>query len=139
MAFLVDTCVLSELLKAAPDPRVVAWASGVDERDLYLSVLTLGELRKGVAKLSDRRRRERLERWIDGDLRERFQGRIIPVCERVAARWGELSGTAEARGVRVPVVDGLLGATALVHDLTVATRNVADIEKTGARVWNPWA
>lgn len=98
----------------------------------------MGELHKGVAKLAPGHRQMKLARWIDEDLRLRFQGRVLPVTEEIGELWGQLSGKAEAEGQKLPVIDTLLGATALVHGLTVVTRNTADIERTGAPVFNPW-
>jgi predicted nucleic acid-binding protein len=101
---------------------------------LYLSVLTLGELRKGVERLADGRRRLRLENWLDSDLKLRFAGRWLPVDEEVAERWGLVT----ARGAVLPTTDGLIAATALVHGMTVVTRNAVDMAAAGALVLNPW-
>ncbi|MBI4604280.1 MAG: type II toxin-antitoxin system VapC family toxin [Planctomycetes bacterium] len=138
MVYLLDTCVLSEPLKRTPDKGVLRWMDAQDEPLLYVSVLTLGELRKGIVKLNDPRRREKLERWVEVDLAGRFQGRVLAVTERVAVLWGGICGEAEKRSEPLPVIDSLIGATAIAHSLTVATRNTADISRTGARVFNPW-
>lgn len=138
MNYLLDTCVLSELVRPQPDAGVVDWVELQDEESLCISVLTLGELHKGVAKLPDSRKRRRLARWLETDLRKRFEGRILPVGEEVAAIWGGIQGRAEARGETLPVVDSLLAATALTHDLSIVTRNTSDIERSGAQVLNPW-
>lgn len=138
MKYLLDTCVVSELVRRVPDDHVCAWVDARDEDALYLSVLTLGEVRKGIVKLADRTRRAALQAWLDRDLRDRFSGRILPVSVDVALVWGGLCGEAEGRGQPVPSIDGLIGATAIAHGLIVATRNVSDIGSTGARVHNPW-
>lgn len=138
MNYLLDTCVISELVKKKPSPNVVRWLGGCDEQTLYLSVLTLGELGKGVAKLPGSRRRNELHRWLSRDLVERFGNRTLVVDERVAAEWGTISGASEAKGASLPVIDSLIAATARVHDLVVATRNVEDIKRCGARFMNPW-
>jgi len=136
--YLLDTCVISELAKPEPDPGVVQWLSDADETGLYLSVLTLGELEKGIAKLPSSVRRRKIETWVREDLAERFRGRLLPVDEKVAERWGMLSGESESRGQPLPVIDALVAATGLVHGLTVATRNTGDLERCGARCFNPW-
>ncbi|MGI9047325.1 MAG: type II toxin-antitoxin system VapC family toxin [Burkholderiales bacterium] len=138
MSWLLDTCVVSELVKAKPQPSVVAWLEECDEASLYLSVITLGELEKGIAKLTDTRRRARLRTWVERDLANRFEGRVLSIDALVAARWGALAGASEARGVPLPVIDSLIAATCLVHDLTVVTRNTEDFERCAARCFNPW-
>lgn len=139
MSYLIETTVVSELVKTRPHPKVTAWVSRTQEHLLYLSVLTLGELRKGIVKLQDRRRREKLERWLAEDLLPRFEERVLPVSTEVASKWGEIAGEAERRGASLPVIDALIGATALAHALTVVTRNTRDIERTGAKVLDPWS
>ncbi|MBN8215764.1 MAG: type II toxin-antitoxin system VapC family toxin [Spirochaetes bacterium] len=138
MNYLLDTCVISELAKPVPEARVVEWIRSCDEDRLFLSVLTLGEIQKGISRLADGKRKNAIQRWLDGELRVRFEGRILPIDEEVALGWGLMQGEAEAKGRRVPALDGLIAATALVHQCTVATRNTADVEPTGARVFNPW-
>ncbi len=139
MNFLLDTCVVSELVSKAPDRKVLTWLDGLDEFRLYLSVLTLGELHQGVAALAAGARQKRLAEWIDRDLVPRFGGRILPISEDVATHWGRFAGDARRRGAKMPVIDSLLGATAVVHGLTFATRNTRDVRGTGARVFDPWA
>lgn len=139
MKFVLDTCLISELVCAAPDPSVIAWLSEQQEQYLFLSVLTLGELRKGIERLPEGRKRTRLTTWIDGDLKLRFTGRLLPVDEDVAERWGLVCAQAGAQGITVPVLDGLIAATALVHGMTVVTRNVSDMAATGALLFSPWA
>ena len=138
MNFLLDTCVLSELVKPQPEPKVVQWVGDRDEYRLFLSVVTIGELHKGVAKLPHGPRRTGLESWVARDLTARFDKRILPVDIRVAAAWGVMLGEAEAKGSPLPVVDALISATASVHGCVVVTRNVADFERTGIEVEDPW-
>jgi predicted nucleic acid-binding protein len=138
VTFLLDTCVISELVKPRPDERVVRWVDAVDERKLFLSVLTVGELEKGIAKLPESPRKASLRDWLENDLAERFAERILPVDAAVAVAWGRIQGAAERAGLKLPVIDSLLAATAEVHGLTLATRNVADFERCGAAVFNPW-
>ena len=134
--FLLDTNIISELVKARPEPRVTAWIENIDESLLYLSVLTLGEIRKGITSLGDGARRVSLEAWLDGDLALRFSDRILSIDLDVADRWGRIAGN--TRKKPLPVIDGLLAATALHYDLTLVTRNIADITGSGVAVFNPW-
>jgi toxin FitB len=138
VSFLLDTCVLSELARPEPDAGVVQWLGEADETRLFLSVLTLGELEKGIARLPSSARRRKIEKWVRQDLAERFSGRLLAVDQRVAERWGRLSGESESRGEPLPVIDALLAATGLEHGLEVVTRNVTDLERCGARCVNPW-
>jgi toxin FitB len=137
--YLLDTCLISELVRARPHAAVPGWIDAQQESHLFLSVLTLGELRKGVELLEDGAKRARLASWLEGDLLLRFAGRLLPVDEEVADRWGMLTAQAAARGLTVPVIDGLIAATALVHGMTVVTRNVSDMQAAGAPVFNPWS
>lgn len=139
MRYILDTCTISELVRPQPSPAVTDWVDSQQEEHLYLSVLTLGELRKGVERLTDGRRRLRLENWLDSDLKLRFAGRWLPVDEEVAERWGLVTAQAAARGAVLPTTDGLIAATALVHGMTVVTRNATDMAAAGALVLNPWA
>jgi predicted nucleic acid-binding protein len=138
LSYLIDTCVISELVRAEPSAAVVEWIASVDEDRLYVSVLTLGELHKGVAKLTDPVRARRLRLWLEHDVVARFEGRILPVDASVASRWGKLSGEAMTGGLTLPVIDALLAATAQQHALTVVTRNVKDLERCGVEILNPW-
>lgn len=138
MRFLLDTCVISELVKPRPEAKVVRWIDSVEERKLFLSVLTLGELEKGITKLPDSPRRDLLREWLEQDLVERFAKRILPIDAAVSSAWGKMQGEAERGGTKLPVIDSLLTATVQVHRLTLATRNVADFERCGAALYNPW-
>ncbi len=136
--FLLDTNVISELIKPRPEPSVTTWIETVDETLLHLSVLTLGEIRRGVASLPQARRRARLEAWLETDLRFRFHGRILSVDDKVADRWGLLTAQALKRGIVLPVIDALLAATALQHNLTFVTRDSGNVAAAGVAVFNPW-
>jgi predicted nucleic acid-binding protein len=138
LSFLLDTCVISELVKAEPNVSVLAWLQDADEDSLFLSVLTLGELEKGIARARDLLRKAKLINWVHRDLAERFRGRVLPIDVRIAERWGALVGESERRGAPLPVIDSLLAATSLQHDLTIVTRNTADMRRCGARCLNPW-
>jgi hypothetical protein len=135
MNYLLDTSAVSEVVKPQPDSAVIEWLAEADEEALYLSVLTIGELEKGIAKLADGRRRTRLHAWVRRDLVARFAGRLLPVDLRVADRWGALAG----EGLPLPVMDSLIAATCLVHDLTAVTRNRTHFERCGVECFNPWS
>jgi hypothetical protein len=136
--YLLDTCLISELVKESPNASVLGWLDKQDEDQLYLSALTIGELQKGISKLADARKKEELQIWLSSDLGSRFERRILNIDTEVAVRWGELIGEAERRGKRLPVIDSLIAATAAVHNLTVVTRNTGDLEECAVRVLNPW-
>jgi toxin FitB len=136
--FLLDTNVVSELIKPKPDPKVTAWVEAAEENLFRLSVLTLGEIRKGINSLPDSARRAALESWLNHDLLIRFAHRILDVDQAVADRWGRLAANALAAKQLLPVIDGLLAATAIHHNLTLVTRNAKDVSPTGVPVINPW-
>ena len=136
--FLLDTNVISELVKPRPEATVTTWIEDTDESLLYLSVLTFGEIRRGIAGLPQSRRRATLEAWLDKDLRARFDERILAIDQEVADRWGLLTAAARNRGIVLPVIDGLLAATALEHNLTLVTRDIGQIPSMGVAVFNPW-
>lgn len=138
MAFLLDTCLISEVWKPAPNRGVVEWLAGSIEERLFLSVLTLGELRKGIARLEEGRKKQHLVRDY-GLLRSRFGSRILAVSDMVAERWGEISAAASRSGRTIHVVDGLLAATVMVHGLTLVTRNVADFSPVPVAIEDPWS
>jgi toxin FitB len=136
--FLVDTNCISELVRVNPEPHVLAWVEAADESSLYLSVLTLGEIRKGLAALPQSRRRSRLETWLEVELQARFSGRILPIDIAVADRWGLLAANAKASGKPLSTIDGLLAATAIHYNLTVVSRNASDFARVPVQVLNPW-
>ena len=137
--FLLDTNVVSELVCARPDAKVTAWIEATNEELLYLSVLTLGEIRKGVAALSTGSRRATLEAWLNNDLMVRFYGRILPINTATADRWGRICADARKINRLLRVIDGLLAATALQNDLLLVTRNTKHVSATGVQLLNPWA
>ncbi len=136
MSYLIDTNVLSELRRRDPDVHVVRWMSERPSATLYLSVLTLGELRKGIEGLPEGERKRRLLDWLEVDLPAFFAGRILPVDAHVADRWGRLVAQA---GRPLPAIDSLLAATALTHGLTLVTRNLRDFQYSGLGVVDPWS
>ena len=136
--YLLDTNCISELVRVKPQPSVMAWMEAADESLLYLSVLTLGEIRKGLASLAQGRRRTSLETWLEVELLARFAGRILPIDAGVADRWGLLTAGAKRQGKTISVIDGLLAATALHHNLAIVSRNVSDFTNAEVQVLDPW-
>ena len=138
MSWLLDTCALSEYAKRVPAPNVIAWLDEQDEAALFVSVITLGELEKGILKLraSDPMRSQKLTAWL-GKVEQRFAGRILPLDTAALHVWAQLAAQAELAGQPLPVMDGLIMATAQCHGLTVVTRNVQDFERY-PQVLNPW-
>jgi len=136
--YLLDTCLISELVKKEPNPGVVNWLDEQDELTLFLSVLNLGELQKGISKLPDGTKKDELQAWIGLDLVERFSGRTLDIDLETALFWGRIQGEAERAGEKLPVMDSLIAATVAAHGLVVVTRNVRDMERCGVRACNPW-
>ena len=136
--FLLDTNCISELVRSRPEPLVLEWMEATGESLLYLSVLTLGEIRKGVAAVPQSRRRTQLESWLELDLQARFSGRILFIDAPIADRWGLLAAEARRKGRPLSAIDGLLAATALHHNLTIVSRNVTDFAGTQVPILNPW-
>jgi predicted nucleic acid-binding protein len=136
--FLLDTNIPSELTRSRPESRVARWLDDAEDDQLYLSVVSLGEILKGVTVLPESKRRSELQQWLDETLRPWFQGRILPVNGPVAERWGMLAGQRQLKGRPLKVADGLIAATALEHDLTIVTRNVKDFDRLGVAIFNPW-
>lgn len=136
--FLLDTNYISELVRISPDPLAMAWMDRAEEATLFLSTLTLGEIRKGIAGMAEGNRRENLSRWLVEELPRRFASRILPVDAEVADRWGLIAAETKRQGTPMPTVDALLAATALHHGLTVVTRNVSDFAAARVPLVNPW-
>ena len=135
MSYLLDTNVVCETFRRRPEPRVTQWLEAVSSDELYLSVLTLGEVRKGIEHLAATPRKSKLLAWLEHELPRWFGERMLPIDANVADRWGYLMAAA---GAAVPAIDGLIAATALTHNLKVVTRNVADFRLPGVEVINPW-
>ncbi len=135
MSYLIDTCALSELVRPTPDALVLRWFGEAPQDGLFLSALTLGEIRKGVEAITGGRRRDRIIAWLEHDLSAWFGDRVLPIDAAVADEWGRLPARA---GRTVAAIDSLIAATALHHRLTVVTRNVGDFAFEGLETLNPW-
>lgn len=138
MSYLLHTCVLSEATRREPNINVMAWLERADESRLYLSVLMLGEVQQGTSRQQPSRKQRELQSWLEQDLLQRFRDRLLDVDVEVALEWGRLQGEARAKGNLAPVVDSLLAATAIRHNLTLVTRNVVDFERFGVKLLNPF-
>lgn len=139
MTFLLDTNVISEWVKPRPDSAVITWLADADEDRILLSVVTLAELRAGVAGLPASERRQRLETWLSIELPERFEGRVLTIDAAVADQWGKITAAGKAAGRPIGAMDAFIAATAAVHDLTVVTRNVTDFAIADVATLCPWS
>ena len=139
MNFLLDTNLVSEWTKPRPNPGVVRWLADADEDRVFISVVTIAELRHGVERLAIGRRRKRLNEWIEGELLFRFDERILPIDAATADAWGRIVAHREGLGRPIGTMDAFIAATAQVHKLTLATRNQTDFEASVAAVVNPWS
>jgi len=136
--YLLDTCVISALVVKRPAEHVVEWVDALDPDAVYLSVITIGEIQKGIERSPKSRRRAQLEAWLADELLGRFSGRVVPLDEDVLRTWGRLTASLEARGINLPAIDTLLAASALHGDFVLVTRNEADFAATGVHIHNPW-
>ena len=136
--FLLDTNIPSELTHQRSNSQVERWLDEANDQELYFSVISLGEILKGITILPASKRREGLQEWLDSTLRPWFEGRVLPVTAPIAERWGVLAGEHRLKGRQIKVADGLIVATALEYDLTIVTRNVRDFGGLGVAIFNPW-
>jgi toxin FitB len=136
MSYLIDTNVISELIKVKKNAQVLQWFSSVQNRDLYISVLTIGEIRKGIGSVKDTSRREKIRMWLDQELTSWFAERILPIDQRVANKWGVLQTQLNRT---LPAVDSLIAATALHFDLILVTRNLKDFNYPSLEIINPFS
>jgi predicted nucleic acid-binding protein len=137
MSFLLDTNAVSEWVKPRPNPGLIGWMESTDEDRIFISVISLAELRYGVERLAAGSRRRRLEEWLGQELPLRFEGRILPIDTRMAEVWGRTVSRSEAAGRPISAMDAFLAATAETHQLTLVTRNISDFPLLKA-VLNPW-
>ena len=138
MNYLLDTCAISELAAKRPNQKIANWIDSIEEARLHLSVITIGEIRKGIEKLPDSPRRKALEEWLNEQLLVRFAGRIIPIDTGVMLAWGQLTGALETAGKTMSAIDSLIAASALHGSFSLVTRNEGDFEDAGVAVVNPW-
>jgi predicted nucleic acid-binding protein len=136
--FLLDTNVLSEVRRPAPNMKVLGWLDAVDEDRVFISVASIAELRRGVALMNDGHRRAALAAWLANDLPARFAERILPIDHGVAEHWGDLMAQSRRSGIALSIMDGFFAGTALAKDLTLVTRNVKDFTSFGVPLFNPW-
>lgn len=137
-AFLLDTNIPSELMRPRPEPKVKSWVAAQEINTLFLSVVSIGELESGFTTLHDAARRALLEAALERHLALLFPGRVLPVTQPIAVRWGKLDGIRQSLGRPLSAPDGMLAATALEHGLTLVTRNVRDFAELGVVIVNPW-
>ena len=138
MKALLDTCVISELISKQPNPKVIEYVDSLDLEDVYLSVITIGEIVKGIEKLSRPRRKTDLQAWLKDDLLVRFEGNIVALDTDVLIEWGTLTARLESAGKAMPAIDSLIAATALAKKMILVTRNVSDFATTTVDILNPW-
>lgn len=138
MSFLLDTNVVSEWTKSRPNAGVITWLAEADEDRVFVSVVTLAELRHGIERVSPGKRKARLEEWLRDELPLRFEGRVLPIDSAIADAWGKVIASREHKGRPMSVLDAFIAATADVHDLTLITRNANDFELSVKSVINPW-
>lgn len=138
MIYLLDTCVVSELVARRPQPEVLAWLAQIDEGRFFLSAITFGEIARGIHKLPQSGRKEQLADWLEEELLPRFKGRVLSLDTPVMLTWGRLVADLESKGRPLPAVDSLIAALALHHDLELVTRNEKDFEGVGVTIVNPW-
>ena len=138
MKYLLDTCVVSELVAKQPNPRVLEWIDSVDQDGVYLSVITIGELTKGIEKLPNSKRKQELSDWMENELLVRFQDKVIALGVDILVHWGTMVARLEAKGRTLPAMDSLIAASALEKGLTLVTRNEADFDGTGVEIVNSW-
>ncbi len=137
MNFLLDTCIISEPKQKRPSAKVLEWLDAQDESKLYLSVLTIGEIKKGISRLESSKKKAELEKWLE-QLRLRFSRRILPLSEKTFLIWGKMYGEFERKGIVRPAFDSLLEATALENDMIFITRNVKNFYNSQVTILNPW-
>ncbi len=139
MRLLLDTNVLSEVTRPQPEIRVLNWLDRLDEDRAFISVVSIAEIRRGIVQMDKGRKRDALAEWLATDLQQRFDNRVIPVNGSVALAWGDMMGFAKRNGRNLSSMDGLIAATAMAHDLILATRNIKDFDGLGIDIIDPWA
>jgi toxin FitB len=138
MKYLLDTCVISELVAKQPNFNVLEWVDSVDPDGVYLSVVTIGGITKGIEKLPNSKRKQELSDWLENELLIRFQENLIELDVNILVQWGKLNARLETKGEKMPAIDSLIAASALERELILVTRNISDFEGTGVEILNPW-
>ena len=138
MRYLLDTCVISEVVKSKPNKNVISWLKKQDESSLFISVLTFGEIEKGIEKAADKIRKKKLRLWVEDDLKQRFEGRVLNIDLNTTTEWGILQGKSEQAGRPMPAIDGLIAVSGLVNNCIVVTRNTSDMEPSTVELFDPW-
>lgn len=138
MKYLIDTCVISELVTKQPNPKVVDFIDSLDPEDVYLSAITVGEIAKGIEKLPASNRKQELHDWLKEDLLVRFGGKIVPLDTDILLAWGALTARLETKGQKMPAIDSLIAASVLTYDFVLVTRNTEDFQAASVELVNPW-
>ncbi|MBE9035833.1 type II toxin-antitoxin system VapC family toxin [aff. Roholtiella sp. LEGE 12411] len=138
MSYILDTNIISELIAKQPNQRVIDWIKGIDKNNLFVSVITIGEIRKGIQKLPESLRKKNIQDWFENELLIGFEGRILPLDLSVILLWGELVGALEKEGRKLPPLDSLIAATTKHHNYTLVTRNEKDFDGIEIVVFNPF-
>jgi len=138
MNYILDTCVISELIKKYPDKKVIKWISDIDENALFITSITVGEIIKGIERLKESKRKNDLIGWINTDLKERFKNRIIAFDTESATVWGKVQATTELKGKPLPAIDGIIASIGIANKMVIATRNISDMIESGAVLYDPW-
>ncbi len=139
MNYLLDTCVVSEFTKPVPNSGVIKWIKSVDQGSLFISAITFGEIVKGISRLDDGKKKSELMNWFKGDLRLRFAQRTVDLDAEVMIGWGDIMGMLDRKGFHVPIIDSLIAACVMAHDMTLVTKNTKDFAVLGINVMNPWS
>lgn len=139
MNFLLDTCVISELTSKQANPKVVAWIDSLRDENVFISVITIGEIQRGIELLTQSRKRTQLEEWLNNGILVRFQRNIIPIDTRVIMAWGAMVAHLDKTGAPMPALDSLIAASASYHNLILATRNLVDFKNAQVQVFSPWS
>ena len=138
MKYLLDTSVISELIASQPNPNVVEFVDSLDQEDIYLSTITVGEVAKAIQKQPDPARKQSLQKWLYQDLLVRFDGRVISLDANIMIRWGQLSAKVESIGIEFPAIDAMIAAIVLTHEMVLVTMYENDFKDTEIEVVNPW-
>jgi len=138
MKYLIDTCVISEFTKKNPDIKVINFLNSVNQFDFYLSVLSIGEIKKGIAKINDLKKQKDLNLWLNDVLLANYKDNLLDINFQVISKWGELAGLYERKGIILPIIDSLLISTSISYNMIFVTRNVKDIKILECNYLNPW-